>query len=153
LDWYTFWLILHVIGAVVAFGPTYVFPLISTRGKKNPKHASFAAEVTVAIAERYTMPAAISLLASGLAMMFIRDINLVQNGWLLISFILYFIAVGYSIFNQTPTGKQLVRILKESDGPPPPEVSILGKRMAVGGVILAVISLVIFVLMIWKPGA
>ena len=48
--WRTFWMILHVMGAVIAFGPMYAQPLIRRLGRRNPQHAVLAAEITDAIA-------------------------------------------------------------------------------------------------------
>jgi hypothetical protein len=28
MNWFLFWLLLHIAGAIIAFGPTFVFPLM-----------------------------------------------------------------------------------------------------------------------------
>ena len=39
-------LFLHVLGAIVAFGPTFAFPFIGALGGAEPQHANFATRVS-----------------------------------------------------------------------------------------------------------
>ena len=42
MNWVLFWLALHIIAAVVAFGPTFAFPLIGVLAGRYPQHGHFA---------------------------------------------------------------------------------------------------------------
>lgn len=45
-SWHSFWLILHVLAVVVAFGPTFAFPLIAAFGRKHPQFAVAALHIS-----------------------------------------------------------------------------------------------------------
>ena len=47
-------LFLHVLGAIIAFGPTFAFPIIGAMGGAEPQHANFATRVTARISERWS---------------------------------------------------------------------------------------------------
>ena len=48
MDWsalFPWLLFLHVLGAIVAFGPTFAFSFIGAMGGAEPQHANFATRV------------------------------------------------------------------------------------------------------------
>ena len=45
-------LLLHIGGAIVAFGPTFAFPLIGSMGAAEPQHANFALRINERISSR-----------------------------------------------------------------------------------------------------
>ncbi|MEA2555844.1 MAG: hypothetical protein QOI60_1175, partial [Actinomycetota bacterium] len=45
-----FLLFLHIMAAIVAFGPTFVFPIIMGMARKDPAHMEFGVKVIHAIA-------------------------------------------------------------------------------------------------------
>jgi hypothetical protein len=49
IPWFLF---LHVIGAIIAFGPSFSFPIIGAMGAADRQHASFATRVSYAISTR-----------------------------------------------------------------------------------------------------
>ena len=52
-------LVLHVGGAIFAFGPTLTFPLIGSMGGKEPMHTNFSLRVSELIAKRLVIPLAL----------------------------------------------------------------------------------------------
>jgi len=47
------WLLfLHVLGAIVAFGPTFSFAIIGAAGGAEPQHANFATRVSHLVSSR-----------------------------------------------------------------------------------------------------
>ena len=52
-------LFLHVLGAIVVFGPSFAFPLIASQARKSPQNGHFAAVVTDVIERRIIIPGAI----------------------------------------------------------------------------------------------
>jgi hypothetical protein len=152
------WLIfLHVLGAIVAFGPTFAFSISGAAGAQEPQHANFGMRVSHAVSARLVYPVGITLLITGLAIMAIRQINPLEREfwWLAIGIVLYVIAYGYSFFVQR---KLVERAIALSSGPPPagasgppPELPALGKRIGMGGMVLGILLIVIVFLMVMKP--
>lgn len=161
---FTLFLFLHIVAAIVAFGPTFAFPLIAAAGQQNRQHAAFAAEVNEKIEEKLVLPLALSMPVTGAGMIIFGGINLFQF-WLIAAIIVYVIAISYSIFIQGPAGKELALLLANmpapSPGPgaalaepaaaPPARLMELGSQMQRGGMILTVLLVVILFLMIVRP--
>ena len=157
---FKFWLWLHILSAIIAFGPTFAFPIIAAMMRKAPQHAAFAVHAMESITLRLTYPFALVLLpVAGIGLIFTAHIDFFGTTWLLVAVGIYLVAVAYSVGIQTPTAMKLVKLLDSMPpGPPPegagppPEVAALGKRMQLGGIFLTLMVLVIFTLMIWQPG-
>jgi uncharacterized membrane protein len=163
-------LFLHVMGAIVTFGPSFVFPLIANRARSAPQHAHFAAETTHLISTRVAFPGAILQGLTGVALILITGANLTSPAyrWLVAAIVLYLIAIGYSALVQTPAATKMVEL---TAGPPPgagapggapgapggapagppPEVVATGRKLARGGMLLSGLVVVIVILMVTKP--
>jgi len=115
-------LFLHIGAAIVAFGPTFAFPLIAAAGQKSPQHAAFAAELNDRIEAKVVLPGALSMPVSGALMIITGGIDLFQP-WLLVAIVLYLIAIGYALFVQIPIGRRIVEL---SGGGPPPAAAAAG---------------------------
>lgn len=159
MSWFELWMFLHIMAAIVAFGPTFVFPMISAAARKDPKHAAFASAISLAISERVTLPLAVSMAVSGIGLIVTGRIDFFGSAWLVASVILYVLAVLYSFFVQRPTGLRMLEVLRSMPpGPPPegqgppPEIAALGSRMKIGGMLLTVAVVAIVLLMVWQPG-
>jgi hypothetical protein len=72
---FQFFLFLHVMGAILAFGPTFAYSIIGGMGGKEPMHANFATRVTERIGTRLVYPLAIFQGITGLALMLIAGIT------------------------------------------------------------------------------
>ena len=59
MDLGPWFLFLHILGAIVAFGPTFTFPIIGAMGGREPMHANFATRISYRISERVVLPLAI----------------------------------------------------------------------------------------------
>lgn len=158
-SWFTFWLILHVLAAVVAFGPTFAFPLIATFGRKHPQFALGGLHISELIEKRLVLPMAVAVFVFGVALIVTGDFNIVKSEWLGISIVLYVIAFTFSVFVQTRNVNRMLRAIQEIPPGPPPagsapptEVAALGRKLRLGGTFLTLSFLVILVLMIWQPG-
>lgn len=160
MTWPQFWLILHVLAVVIAFGPTFAFGLIAGMGQKNPQHARFAAEVSHLIETRLVLPVAVAVFVFGAVLIFVRDYDLLKSEWLLISIVLYIVAMAFSALVQGRWSKRMLAALEALPPGPPPEgagppgeIAELGKRLQMGGMFLSLIFVAILVLMIWRPGS
>lgn len=158
LAWLFPWLLfLHVLGAIVAFGPTFAFALIGAAGGAEPQHANFATRVSHTIASKLVYPLGLTLPITGLAMMAVRNINPFDrpNWWLAVAIVLYLIAYGYSFFFQR---KHVERVIELSSAPPPPgaagpppELVALVGRIQRAGMMLGLLLVAIVFLMVVKP--
>ena len=76
LAWLFPWLLfLHVLGAIVAFGPTFAFSIVGAMGGAEPQHANFATRVSHAITTKRVLPIGFTLPITGLAIIAVRGIN------------------------------------------------------------------------------
>ena len=153
--WIAIFLFLHVMGAIVAFGPNYSFPIIGAMAGKEPQHANFASRVNEAITNQRIIPLAIFQGITGLVLIWLTGMNPFTQLWLGIGIFLYVIALGYALFVQAPTGKLIVELSSSPPPPgasgPPPELMAAVKRARQGGAFLGVTILVIVILMVTKP--
>jgi uncharacterized membrane protein len=158
VDWLFRWLLfLHVLGAIVAFGPSFAFPIIGAMGGGEPQHGNFATRVSHAISSRLVYPIGITLPITGVGMILVRGIDpsARPNWWLGIAIVLYIIAYGFSFFVQRGLVNRVIEITSTPPPPgasgPPPELPPLVKRIQRGGIILTVLLIAIIFLMVVKP--
>jgi uncharacterized membrane protein len=158
-SWFTFWLILHILSVVVAFGPTFAFPSIAAMARKDPAHAIAYSKVMHFIERRMTIPLAVLVPLFGTGLIYTAHIDLRHSWWLGVSIVLYMGAFFFAVFVQLKNSTRMVDLLAAMPpGPPPegaappPELVSLGKKLQLGGMYLTVSVLVIMVLMIWRPG-
>ena len=157
MEWFPWLLFLHVLAAIVAFGPTFTFPFIGAMGGGEPQHANFAVRVSHTLASRLVYPIGITLPITGAAMFLVKGIDLSSRPyfWLGIAIVLYVIAYGYSFFVQSRYVHRVIELTSAPPPPgasgPPPEVASLVKRIGRGGMAMSVLLLVIIALMVVKP--
>jgi uncharacterized membrane protein len=158
LGWmFLYLLFLHVLGAIVAFGPTFTFPFIGALGGSEPQHANFATRVSNTLAHRLVYPIGITLPITGAAMILVRGYDLSSRDywWLGLAIVLYVIAYGYAYFYQRRLVGQVIAMTSAPPPPgvsgPPPALSALVKRIQRGGMATTVLLLAIIFLMVVKP--
>src|SRR5687767_15783055 len=113
LAWLFPWLLfLHVLGAIVAFGPTFAFSIVGAMGGAEPQHANFATRVSAAITSKRVLPVGITLPITGLAMIAVVGINPLERDrwWLALGIVLYLIAYGYGFFVQRPLVARVIEL-------------------------------------------
>jgi len=152
------WLLfLHVLGAIVAFGPTFAFSIIGAAGGAEPQHANFGTRVSHMISSRLVYPIGITLPITGLAMMAVGQINPLERShwWLALAIGLYVIAYGYSFFVQRKIVDRVIEMTSAPPPPgasgPPPELMALVGRIQRGGMALGILLVAIVFLMVVKP--
>jgi uncharacterized membrane protein len=158
LGWlFPYLLFLHVLGAIVAFGPTFAFRFIGAMGGAEPQHANFATRVSETLTQRLVFPIGITLPITGAAMMLVRGINPIDRPfwWLALAIVLYVIAYGYSYFFQSKVVRRVVELTSAPPPPgaagPPPELRSLVSRIQRGGMFTGILLLAIIFLMVVKP--
>lgn len=157
---FAFLLFLHVIGAIVAFGPSFSFAIIGAMGGREPMHANFATRVTEAISRRVLFPLALVQGITGVGLILTSSVDVTKALWLDLGIVLWVIALGFSYFVQTPHVRQIIEMTKNPPPPPapgaapsgpPPALLALIKSVQQGGMILGLLIVVIVFLMVVKP--
>ena len=149
------WLLfLHVMAAIVAFGPTFAFSIIGAMGGAEPQHANFATRVSHRVGDILVEPFAISMFITGVLLIWAANIPLLDPNWrwLQVAIVLYLVALGLSLFVSRPNVKRIIALSGEgAAGPPPPEMlKAIGTVQRIG-MILTVLLVAIVFLMVVKP--
>ncbi|MBM4409695.1 MAG: DUF2269 family protein [Chloroflexi bacterium] len=116
---FALFLFLHVLGAVVAFGPALSFSLIGPFGGRESQHANFTTRLQEMLARRLVVPVGLTLPITGAGMILTAQIDLAArpNWWLGIAIVIYTVLMVYAIFIQVPAVSRVVELTK--GGPPP----------------------------------
>jgi hypothetical protein len=157
---FPWFLFAHILGAIIAFGPTFSHRFIGAMGGAEPQHRNFALRVSSKLAQTQTLPLAYVQGVTGVGLILTGNVNLFGSAWLLVGIVLYAIAIGYALGVQTPAVARLVEMTAGGPPPagaapsgPPPEALALVKKVQQGGMLLAVLIVSIVFLMVFKPGA
>jgi uncharacterized membrane protein len=157
-DWVPLFLFLHVMGAIVAFGPSFALPLIGAASAREPQHAHFGAVLGEIIERRLIIPFALLQGVTGVLLIVGLGLDLLNTRWLLLGIILYAINILFAIFVQAPSGARLVELTQmppggppPGAGGPPPELLATVRRLQMGGIFLTVMLVLIVILMTTKP--
>ena len=157
MTWLVPWLIfLHILSAIVAFGPTFAFALYGAQGAKEPQHANFMARANHVVSDRLVFPLVLSMPVTGVLILWASQRDLTKSAWLLAAIVIYVFAVLFSYFVQRPA---TLRIIELTSTPPPPgatgpspELLATAAKIKRGGMILGLAVIVIVALMVVKPG-
>lgn len=167
----------HVLGAIIAFGPTFSFPIIGRLGAQEREHANFATRLSKRLSEVQVVPFAILQGITGVGLIVTGNIDVLKAPWLTVGIALYLVALGYGIFVQTPTVRRVIEMTSGAPpaggppagappaggspggppgvppaGGPPPELARLIRRVQLGGLFLMALIVSIVFLMVLKPG-
>lgn len=156
MDLFMILLYLHVLGAIVAFGPGFVAMVVGPMVAKEPQHANFYARTQVAAGRKVITPVAISLALTGLGMIMVRGWGTLTGDrhWLEAGILLYVVAVVVAMAVQAPAGRRLVELTSTPPAPgspPDPGIPAAARRLRLGGLALVVLTVVIVFLMVAKP--
>jgi len=165
---FTLFLFLHIGAAIIAFGPTFAFPIIGGLASKDPMHGNFASRVNEALEDKLVLPFAISMPFTGVFLIWFAHVNLLDRSgwWLAIAIVLYAIAITLAVAFQRPLVHRMVQLTAGgpppgagSGGPavgarpagPPPELLATGKKIQRNGQILSILIVLIVLLMVTRP--
>ncbi len=153
------WLIfIHIVTAIVAFGPTYAFAIYGAQAGKEPQHANFMARANNVVSDRLVFPLILTMPVSGLLIVWASQRDLTKSPWLLAAIAIYVFAVLYSYFVQRPATLRAIELTSTPPAPgaapggPPPELLATVAKIKRGGMILGLAVIVIVALMVVKPG-
>jgi uncharacterized membrane protein len=154
--WIAVFLVAHVFGAIIAFGPTFsTYPIVGRMAGQEPQHANFAARVNGRVFRDRALPLVILQGITGLVLIYLTGFNPFTQLWLGLGILLYLVAIGYAIGVQAPTGRRITELTATAPPPgasgPPPELMAAVKRSRRGGMFLELLVVVIVILMVTKP--
>ncbi len=151
-------LFLHVLGAIIAFGPTFTLPYLSNLAGREPQHANFMTRSAVAVSRGIIVPVALSMAVTGGLIIWSANIDPLAPAfrWLLLAIALYVAALGVSIFVQLPNARRIVELTATppppgATGGPPPELLARIQRAKIGSFVLMSLVVLIAFLMVTKP--
>jgi uncharacterized membrane protein len=170
---FPWFLFAHVLGAIIAFGPTFSFPIIGRLGAQERIHGNFATRLSLALSRVQVVPFAILQGVTGIGLLVTGSFDVLATPWLLIGILLYLIALNFALFIQTPTVKQIIALTTvgptpgagagapagaapvgsagPGSGGPPPQLLRLIRRVQLGGLFLMALIVAIVFLMVAKP--
>ncbi|MEX2547722.1 MAG: DUF2269 family protein [Chloroflexota bacterium] len=162
MDWiFLLLLFLHVGGAIVAFGPTFAFPILGPMAGHEPQHVNFALRFQKRVATTLIVPLALFQGITGLLLVWKIGFEILTHGWLLLAIALYVFLVGTSLAIGLPTLRRLIELTSApppapppgSPPPsgPPPHIAALVKRGRQIGMIQTALIVAIVFLMVTKP--
>jgi len=160
-------LFVHVLGAIIAFGPTFSSPIIGRMGAAERAHGNFAMRVSRQLARVQIIPLALLQGVTGLGLIIVGQIDLLKATWLVIAIVLYLVAIGFAIFVQTPRAIRIIAMTTPpGDGAapagqpaapppagPPPQLGSEITKVKRGGLLLIGLVTAIVFLMVVKPFA
>jgi hypothetical protein len=161
VPWFFF---LHIGAAIVAFGPSFVFPLIGAMGGKEPMHVNFATRVSAAIERKVVLPVALTMPLSGIGLIWTLPIDVLDPAYrlLLVGIAVYIFAIAYVVLVQDKAIHTVIEMTANMPAPPaggpsaggppaggpPPALLAAVKKVQRGGIILTVALVTIFTTMI-----
>jgi hypothetical protein len=157
---FPWFLFVHVLGAIAAFGPTFSSSIIGKMGGAESQHANFAVRVNRELARQRILPLAVLQGITGVGLIVTGNVDVMRAGWLMVAIVLYAIALGFAFGVQTPTAKKIIEMTSTPPPPPPPgtapsgpppELRALIERARLGGMFLAGLVAAIVFLMVVKP--
>jgi uncharacterized membrane protein len=101
---------IHVITAIVAFGPNFAMPIIARMAAQEPQHGLFALRLTERLERRLVIPLALTMPISGGALAIAEGINPLVTHWLAAGIVLYIVAMTYAIGVQVRVVERMIEI-------------------------------------------
>jgi uncharacterized membrane protein len=150
-------LFLHVMGAILAFGPTFAYSIMGAMAGREPQHANFSARQVAAIGNKLVYPLAIFQGITGLLLIWAASINPANQLWLTLGILLYAITLTYALTVQRNALHHLIELSSTPPppgtppGPPPPELVATVKKIQRGGIFMGASIVIIVFLMVVKP--
>ena len=150
----SFLLVLHVLGAVVALGFSLSYGLWVRRGEVDGVQGrAFALRTISWIDRRITTPAFVAQLVTGLLLVATIDWSLLRRAWLEVSLAIYVLLVALAITVYAPAFRRQREVAEAIAAGQADEsaYAAAASRSTTWGVVVTVLTLVIVVLMVWKP--
>jgi uncharacterized membrane protein len=156
MSYFEILLLIHIVGAIIGFGPSYTFAVLGPlAGRLGGPESLGLLKGMVAIERRLILPfAALIQPLTGVLLIFEsgRNHNFFGQEWLWIAILLYIATFYAAVLVQTPNVEKVVTLI-ESGNAGGEEFERLLKRIQRLGPFITVSLTIIVFLMITKPGA
>ena len=115
-------LFLHVAGAIIAFGPTFTFPILGRVASRDPRFGPAMITANVAIEKGLVIPLGLFQGVTGLGLILTVGMNPFDSAfhWLLAGIILYIVAFTIVFTIVYPNGEKLLHMAQAAPAGPPP---------------------------------
>jgi uncharacterized membrane protein len=151
----TFVLVLHILGAIVALGFSLTYGLWTARGELAGRtERSFALRTISWVDQRFTTPAYIAQVVTGLLLVALIDWSLLSESWLAISIGLYVAVTVLAITMFAPAHRRqslLADRIAAGEAVDDAEYRAAAGTAQRWGAVVTVLTVLIVVLMITKP--
>jgi uncharacterized membrane protein len=157
-DWVKVVLVLHVLGAILGLGTNLTYGLIAAVGERaGGASRTFSLRLIQQLDLRLANPAYLAQLVTGLLLVWLLELNLLETSWLVAALVLY---VGVAITGATVYGPALRRQIDlaerlETAGVGDPALAAAyaaaSRRSTVLGIAVTLVVVLIVVLMVAKP--
>jgi hypothetical protein len=162
VDWvFALLLFVHVGGAIVAFGPTFTFPILGPMSGREPQHVNFALRFQMQVLRRLVVPLALLQGVTGLLLVWKIGFGILAQPWLLLAIVMYIAALVLSLGFALPTLRELIDATsapppapvagQEPPHGPPPYIAALVARARRFGMAQTVLIVLIVLLMVTGP--
>jgi uncharacterized membrane protein len=150
----SFLLVLHVLGAVVALGFSLSYGFWVRRGEADGvRGRAFALRTISWIDRRITTPAFIAQLVTGLLLVATIDLDLLRAAWLELSLGIYVLLTVLAMTVYAPSFRRQRDVAEAiaADAGDEADYDAASAKATRWGAIVALLTLAILVLMVWKP--
>lgn len=159
-DWIKVVLVLHVLGAILGLGTNLTYGLIAAVGDRAGGAArTFSLRLIQQLDRRLANPAYLAQLVTGLVLVWLLELNLLETSWLLVALALYLGVALTGVLVYGPTLRRQVDLAERlevsgaGDGDPAlaGEYAEVARRSNVLGITVTLVVVLIVVLMVAKP--
>jgi uncharacterized membrane protein len=150
----SFLLVLHVLGAVVALGFSLSYGFWVRRGEADGvRGRAFALRTISWIDRRITTPAFIAQLVTGLLLVATIDLDLLRAAWLELSLGIYVLLTVLAMTVYAPSFRRQRDVAEAiaAGAGDEADYDAASAKATRWGAIVALLTLAILVLMVWKP--
>ncbi len=151
---YELWLFLHVLGAIVAFGFGFYSPIYGMAMRREPEHFNWFLRASARVSRGILIPVAISMAVTGTLLVgSTGGMRRFEELWLMVSLVLYVIALGIVLLGQRPISSRVIALTATPPAPAgaPAELPALVRKLQIYGMVVLALVIVIVALMVWKP--
>jgi uncharacterized membrane protein len=155
--WIDVFLFLHVLGAILAVGPTVTYAMWAALGEKaGPAQRAFAIKGINWVDSHLATPAFMAQALTGIALILLLEISFLHTAWLLVGVGLYVVVMVIAVAVLVPIEKRHMDVAERSAADPASEalnqqyLEVTGRIRRIGSTI-GILTLAIVFFMVVKP--
>ncbi len=155
--WIHLFLLLHVLGAIAALGPTLTYGLwVSMAERSDPATRAFVLRSISWLDARLPTPAYIAQAVTGVVLIGLTGISFFRTGWLVIGVAIYAALTVTAVRAYAPAFRRQRDLAERVAADPSDAGTATAYRAAAStatrfGVVVTALTVVVVFLMVWKP--